>query len=77
MYTAIFPLQCGADHIGLYGVSDVRADFLRRLRKKPLRHCENPPVPTPTGLRFALLGRQRMTVAFGKKGFYAFYKLDN
>ena len=36
-------------HKWLYGVSDVRADFLRRLRKKPLRHCENPPVPTPTG----------------------------
>jgi len=52
-------------HKWLDGVSDVLADFLRRLRKKPSATAKIRPdlrLPGTTGLRFALPGRQRWKV---------------
>jgi hypothetical protein len=44
MYTAIFYLQCGADHIWLNGVSEALAYGLRWLRDlRPLRHSGHTP----------------------------------
>ena len=60
MYTAIFPLQCGADHIWLDGVSDALAYALRRsLSLTPAAIRPRLRLPGTTRPRFALHGAQR------------------